>query len=45
MRDSWDFRGMIQEGMIALEIGRRIANAPAKPQFNPGDEFSKKPSK
>lgn len=41
MRDTWDFRGMIQEAEIALAIGRRIADAPAKPQFNPGDEFSK----
>lgn len=43
MRDTWDFRGMIQEAEIALAIGRRIADAPAKPQFNPGDEFAKKP--
>ena len=41
MRDTWDFRGMIQEAEIALAIGRRIADAPAKPQFNPGDEFAK----
>jgi Zn-dependent M28 family amino/carboxypeptidase len=41
MRDSWDFRGMIQEAEIALAIGRRIADLPARPQFNPGDEFAK----
>jgi Zn-dependent M28 family amino/carboxypeptidase len=41
MRDSWDYRGMIQEAEIALAIGRRIADMPAKPQFNPGDEFAK----
>ena len=41
MRDSWDFRGMIQEAEIALAIGRRIADMPARPQFNPGDEFAK----
>lgn len=41
MRDTWDFRGMIQEAEIALAIGRRIADAPVKPQFNPGDEFAK----
>src|SRR5689334_5061263 len=45
MRDSWDFRGMIQEAEIALAIGRRIADMSAKPQFNPGDEFAKKPSR
>lgn len=43
MRDSWDFRGMIQETEIALAIGRRISDVPEKPQFNPGDEFAKKP--
>jgi Zn-dependent M28 family amino/carboxypeptidase len=41
-RDSWDFSGMIQEAEIALAIGRRIADAPQMPQFNPGDEFAKK---
>lgn len=43
MRDSWDFRGMIQEAEIALAIGRRISDMPEKPRFNPGDEFAKKP--
>jgi Zn-dependent M28 family amino/carboxypeptidase len=41
MRDTWDFRGMIQEGEIALAIGRMISDAPEKPRFNPGDEFAK----
>ncbi len=45
MRDSWDFRGMIQEAEIALAIGRRISDMPLRPQFNPRDEFAKKPSK
>ncbi|HET6854445.1 MAG TPA: M28 family peptidase [Pyrinomonadaceae bacterium] len=44
MRDTWDFRGMIQEGEIALAIGRMISDMPAKPRFNPGDEFAKKPT-
>jgi Zn-dependent M28 family amino/carboxypeptidase len=39
--DSWDFRGMIQEAEIALDIGLRIANAEAMPRFNPNDEFAK----
>jgi Zn-dependent M28 family amino/carboxypeptidase len=43
MRDTWDFKGMIQEAEIALAIGRRIADMPEKPRFNPGDEFAKKP--
>jgi Zn-dependent M28 family amino/carboxypeptidase len=42
-RDTWDFRGMIQETEIALAIGRMISDMPQKPQFNPGDEFAKKP--
>jgi Zn-dependent M28 family amino/carboxypeptidase len=40
-RDSWDFRGMIQETEIALDIGLRVANAAVMPRFNPGDEFAK----
>lgn len=40
-RESWDFRGMIQEAEIALAIGLRIANAPQMPQYNRGDEFEK----
>ena len=43
MRDTWDYRGMIQEAEIALAIGRRISDMPEKPRFNPGDEFAKKP--
>ena len=43
MRDTWDFRGMIQEGEIALAIGRMISDLPEKPKFNPGDEFARKP--
>jgi Zn-dependent M28 family amino/carboxypeptidase len=42
-RDSWDFRGMIQEAEIGLAIGRMISDAPEKPHFNPCDEFAKKP--
>ena len=43
IRDTWDFRAMIQEGEIALAIGRIISDAPEKPRFNPTDEFAKKP--
>jgi Zn-dependent M28 family amino/carboxypeptidase len=45
MRDTWDYRAMIQEGEIALAIGRMISDMPEKPRFNPGDEFAKKPSR
>jgi len=40
--ETWDYRGMIQEGEIALAIGRMISDAPEKPRFNPSDEFAKK---
>jgi Zn-dependent M28 family amino/carboxypeptidase len=40
--DSWDFRGMIQEADIAMDIGLRVANADAMPRFNAGDEFARK---
>jgi Zn-dependent M28 family amino/carboxypeptidase len=39
--DSWNFEGMIQEAMIAFEIGRRIADMDEMPRFNPDDEFAK----
>ena len=41
-RESWDFRGLLQETEIAMAIGMRIANDPAMPRFNAGDEFAKK---
>lgn len=40
--DSWDFRGMLQEAEIAMAIGRRIADDPTMPRFNPNDEFARK---
>lgn len=42
LRDSWDFRGLIQEAEIAMAIGRRIADMQAMPKFNPDDEFASK---
>ena len=41
--DSWDFRGMIQETEIAMDIGLRIANAEAMPRYLANDEFARKP--
>lgn len=41
-RADWNFKGMIQEADFALAIGRRVADANAMPQFNPGDEFAGK---
>jgi Zn-dependent M28 family amino/carboxypeptidase len=42
LRDSWDFRGLIQETEIAMAIGRRIADMQAMPKFNPDDEFARR---
>jgi Zn-dependent M28 family amino/carboxypeptidase len=39
--DDWNFAGMIQEADFALEIGKRVANLPMLPKFNPNDEFAK----
>jgi Zn-dependent M28 family amino/carboxypeptidase len=39
--DSWNFQGMAQEAEIALAIGRRVADMPEMPRFNPNDEFAK----
>lgn len=39
--DSWDFRGMVQETELALEIGRRAADQDQLPRFNANDEFAK----
>ncbi|HEX9629540.1 MAG TPA: M28 family peptidase, partial [Pyrinomonadaceae bacterium] len=38
---NWNYQGMIQETEIAMDIGMRIANAPAMPRFKPTDEFAK----
>jgi Zn-dependent M28 family amino/carboxypeptidase len=39
--DEWDFRGMVQEAELALDIGRRVADQAELPRFNTGDEFAK----
>jgi Zn-dependent M28 family amino/carboxypeptidase len=39
--DDWNFAGMIQEADFAMEIGKRVANLPTLPKFNPNDEFAK----
>ena len=44
MRDTWDFRALIQSAEIGLAIGRIISDMPEKPQFNTDDEFAKKPA-
>jgi Zn-dependent M28 family amino/carboxypeptidase len=42
LRDSWDFRGLIQEAEIAMAIGRRIGDMQDMPKFNPDDEFARR---
>jgi Zn-dependent M28 family amino/carboxypeptidase len=32
---SWDLRGMVQQGQFILDLGRRIADADARPQWRP----------
>ncbi|HEX8775086.1 MAG TPA: M28 family peptidase [Pyrinomonadaceae bacterium] len=39
--DSWDFRGMVQEAEIALDIARRVADQAELPRFNANDEFAR----
>jgi Zn-dependent M28 family amino/carboxypeptidase len=39
--DTWDFRGMVQETEIALDIARRVADNPELPRFNTNDEFAR----
>ncbi|HEY6190159.1 MAG TPA: M28 family peptidase [Pyrinomonadaceae bacterium] len=39
--DTWDFRGLVQEAEIALDIARRVADSPELPRFNADDEFAR----
>jgi len=36
---SWDFSGLEQLAQLGFEIGRRVANLPELPSWQPGDEF------
>ena len=36
---SWDFSGLEQLARFGFEIGRRVAELPELPTWNPGDEF------
>jgi Zn-dependent M28 family amino/carboxypeptidase len=36
---SWDFAGLEQLARLGFEIGRRVANLPELPTWQPGDEF------
>lgn len=37
--DDWDLSGDVQDAQLQLIVGLRLANAPAMPQWVPGDEF------
>jgi Zn-dependent M28 family amino/carboxypeptidase len=39
LRDSWDLTGAVEDVKLFFYLGARVANAPAMPVWNPGDEF------
>jgi Zn-dependent M28 family amino/carboxypeptidase len=39
LRDSWDLTGAVEDVKLLFYLGARVANAPAMPAWNPGDEF------
>lgn len=36
---AWDLSGMVQQAQFALDLGRKVANAKAMPQWKAGDPF------
>jgi Zn-dependent M28 family amino/carboxypeptidase len=38
---SWDMAGMVQQAQFTLNLGQRVANAPAMPKWLKGDPFGK----
>ncbi|HEX9172241.1 MAG TPA: M28 family peptidase [Telluria sp.] len=38
---NWDLSGMVQQAQFALNLGRRIADAPKMPEWKAGDPFGK----
>ena len=39
VRDDWDYSGAIEDGQLYFFLGLKVANAPRKPAWKPGDEF------
>ncbi len=39
LRESWDFSGAVEDARLAFWLGCRVADAPALPRWNKGDEF------
>ncbi|ALK95316.1 aminopeptidase [Massilia sp. WF1] len=38
---NWDLSGMVQQAQYTLNLGRMVADAPAMPTWQPGDQFGK----
>jgi Zn-dependent M28 family amino/carboxypeptidase len=38
---NWDLSGMVQQAQYTLNLGRMVADAPAMPGWQPGDQFAK----
>ncbi|MGJ7918135.1 M28 family peptidase [Massilia sp. LXY-6] len=38
---NWDLSGMVQQAQYTLNLGRMVADAPAMPAWQPGDQFAK----
>jgi hypothetical protein len=39
VRDDWDYSGALEDGQLLFYLGLKVANAPRKPAWKPGDEF------
>jgi Zn-dependent M28 family amino/carboxypeptidase len=39
LRDDWDFSGFVEDAQLYFFLGLKVANAPAMPAWNKGDEF------
>jgi hypothetical protein len=38
-KETWDFSGAVEDARLAFWLGCRVADAPAMPRWNKGDEF------
>jgi hypothetical protein len=39
LKETWDFSGAVEDARLAFWLGCRVADAPAMPRWNKGDEF------
>ena len=42
MKPDWDLSGAVEDGQMLFEVGYRIAQAKAWPEWKPGTEFKAK---